>query len=259
MCILFVAINQHPQYPLIVAANRDEFHQRATQSAHIWQTTPSLLAGRDLHAGGTWLGINHLGQFSALTNIRSLPLAPAGLQSRGQLVPKALASPSQVNQKWLTTHAQDYAPFNLLYQQHDDMFCFNSQSQQTIKLTSGFHAICNGDIFDKWPKMTQGEQAMEALVKQQRPLDPNAFFALLNDQSQAPDELLPNTGIGLEWERMLSSIFILSPDYGTRSSALILKQPNQVIDFYEQSYQPDGNIFNRQHFQLSDGHFNQLS
>ncbi|QDP02359.1 NRDE family protein [Thalassotalea sp. PS06] len=267
MCILFIAINQHPDHPLIVCANRDEFYQRPTQAMHSWPTTNDwqLTAGKDLKAGGTWLGIarsdnkiNHGIHFSALTNIRDRQAIAANtereMRSRGELVSMALTPGNDIDFDWLLVNAQDYKPFNLIYQRRDiddpAMFCFNSREQQQQRLTDGFHAICNGSLNDKWPKMAKGERALEAIVNQHQPLDPDALFAIMQDQSQAPDELLPDTGVGIEWERRLSSIFIQSEDYGTRSTTLLFTHKRGGASLYELTYDQSGQAVSKQEFQF---------
>ena len=251
MCILFIAIERHPEYPLVVVANRDEFHPRPTKSAHFWPQPNPILAGLDLQAGGTWLGINQDGEFSALTNIRSGLNQNPDAQSRGELVPFALAKNSKIDNDWLTLHSDNYNPFNLIFQKQKSLFCYNSIDSSSTKLNPGFHAICNGSLDDVWPKMAKGEQALEQLIAQNKTLDIARLFSIMQDRTTAPDELLPNTGVGIEWERKLSSIFIQSKDYGTRSTSVMLKHNNGDIDFYEQSYTNDGAIFNEKHFAMT--------
>lgn len=255
MCILFIAIDQHKDHPLIIVANRDEFHPRPTKSAHFWSSNSdseqnNILAGQDLQAGGTWLGVNTQNDFAALTNIRGAINTNKNAKSRGELVTLALDGKNTINRDWLIKHSGEYNPFNLVYSHNNQLHCFNSLQNHQQTLTSGFHAICNGFLDDIWPKMAKGEQNLEQLIRAEQPLNSQQLFAMMLDDEQAPDHLLPETGIGLEWERMLSSIFIIGKDYGTRSTSIILKNNEQKIDFYEQSYTPDGTIFNPKHFSL---------
>ncbi|QBY03770.1 NRDE family protein [Thalassotalea sp. HSM 43] len=253
MCILFIAIDQHPDYPLIIAANRDEFHARPTQAAHRWQQPDGIIAGKDLQQGGTWLGLNKQGQFAALTNIRAPKAHSDDALSRGHLVSQALAQ--QITPQWLAQNHQQYNPFNLIYSANNTLHCFNSMTARSSALNAGFHAVCNGKMDDVWPKMARGEQALEALVKQakakQQAPDCQQMLRLLQDTQQAPEHLLPDTGVGLDWERMLSSIFITSNDYGTRSSALVLKHTSGNIRFFEQTYDRQGNISDQQQFHVN--------
>lgn len=251
MCILFIAINQHKDYPLIVAANRDEFHQRPTKSAYFWPENNKLLAGQDLQAGGTWLGMSPSGEFAAITNIRDPKNNNPNAKSRGELVLLALQDNSPIDTPWLVKHGDQYNAFNLIYSRDNKLYCFNSANQQHLHLKSGFHAICNGAMNDVWPKMTKGEQLLEQLISEQQPLHAEHLFAIMQDSTQAPDELLPNTGVGIEWEKLLSSIFITSPTYGTRSTSVLLQHQSGSIDFSEQSYTSDGAIFNKQQFALA--------
>ncbi|WP_371186572.1 NRDE family protein [Thalassotalea maritima] len=244
MCILFIAIEQHPDYPLIIAANRDEFYQRPTQQAHIWHGPDGIYAGKDNQQGGTWLGINQRGEFAALTNIREQERHRDDATSRGELVVKALAG--DINHDWLLAHSDEYNPFNLVYQHQHTLYCYNSIDKTQTMIDEGFHAICNGHMDDVWPKMARGEQALETLVRQAKQqrlnIDKHALLALLKDPEQAPDYLLPDTGVGIDWERTLSSVFIQSSFYGTRSSAIVLKKNDNSFEFFEQSYNSQGSV-----------------
>ena len=240
MCILFTAINQHPDYPLIICANRDEYYSRPTQAASFWSDNPSIFAGRDLQAGGTWLGINLQGQFAALTNIRTGTSEPDKKKSRGELVVKALQQNETVNQQWLIEHRFDYNPFNLIFGPLDALQCFNSRNSQLKALSTGFHAISNGDLDDTWPKMAHGLKQLKTTIGQSRAISTDNLLSILQDQSKAPQALLPDTGIDIAIETLLSSIFITSETYGTRSSAVILCDNNRNIQFYEAEYDHKG-------------------
>jgi len=248
MCILFVAIDAHPDYPLIVCANRDEFHHRATEPAYRWATTPAIYAGQDKQAGGTWLGVNELGQFAGLTNIRVLDQQD-GVRSRGELVVNALCT-DEITPQWLSEHAINYNPFNLVFQQHDGLYCFNSKTLQTTKLSSGFHAVSNGALDDVWPKMAKGQQALQRYINQTAEPDIEDLRALMLDTSQPEDHALPKTGVSLEWERRLSSIFIQHDEYGTRSTSIMLKHRNGQITFSETRYDGKARNLGSQRFTL---------
>lgn len=233
MCILFLAVNAHPQYPLIVCANRDEFHHRPSLAAHYWQDRP-ILAGKDTQAGGTWLGVSKAGKFAAITNIRA-PTQPEGVRSRGELVVKAL-SDEGIDQAWLREHKINYSPFNLVYQDQGQLWCFNSQQGSSIALEDGFHAISNGALDDIWPKMAKGQQSIEHYLSSIMFIDSQHLLTLMQDESPASDALLPLTGLSLEWERRLSAIFIRHPEYGTRSTSLVMQNPQGQIHFTEVRY-----------------------
>ncbi len=250
MCILFLSINQHPDYPLIICANRDEFHQRPTKGAHFWQQYPDILAGKDLQAGGTWLGINKAGYFAAITNIRTGNRPDAGKKSRGELVTLALKTNSIINKAWLQHYSYQYNPFNLIYGTLNNLSCFNSNSNNQTPLTDGFHAISNGTMDDRWPKMVNGVKQLESLVQSKEPCDRSKFLSILQNKRTADERALPNTGVPLSWERLLSSIFICSEDYGTRSSTIILQQSDKAIDFYETEYNQGGRVVSENSFLL---------
>lgn len=246
MCILFMALGVNPDYPLILCANRDEYHHRPTAPAHFWPPEQTVLAGQDLLAGGTWLGLNRKGFISALTNIRSPAHHSDNRQSRGELIPRFLGSPNDFP-AWLTDHARHYNPFNLVYGQEQDFYCFNSLTPEHVKLTPGCHAISNGAMDDVWPKMAKGQQALEQLVINGKP-DEQALLEIMRDESRPEDNALPSTGVSLEWERRLSSIYIRHQEYGTRSTSLLWQDKHGRIDFCELRYDGKGRNLGIQRF-----------
>lgn len=253
MCILFFAINQHPKYPVIICANRDEFHQRPTQAMHWWPENDLLaanvLAGKDLQAGGTWLGLNKQGRFSALTNFRQPHLIDKNKQSRGELVLQALAQQDDEMTKNLAKSSSDYNGFNLVFGQLDNLVCFDSVLQKKQVLASGFHSLCNGALDDIWPKMALGQTKLAAAIKDES-LDIEQLFTLMKSGQQAQIEHLPKTGVPLDWEQLLSSIFILSPEYGTRTTNIITLDDEGNIAIYDQSYNKQGECVNKQSFSI---------
>lgn len=252
MCILFLAINQHKDYPLIVLANRDEFQLRPTKVAHFWEDYPDLLAGRDEKEGGTWLGLNRDRKIAALTNYRDIPLHKDGRNSRGLLVKNYLTS-NQSSEEYLDflIHNKDnYNPYNILIGNPKLLFVYNNVSNQIDKLEDGFHGLSNAYLNSPWPKIGKGIQKLKEEILNPE-FDIDNLFSIMKDESIAPDELLPNTGVGLEKERFLSSIFIRSEVYGTRSTAVILFDRKNDISFYERSYNIKGEIFNKFHTKVN--------
>ncbi|QSX40844.1 NRDE family protein [Shewanella cyperi] len=247
MCILFIAFRVHPDYPLILCANRDEFHHRATAAAHYWPPEGKILAGQDLQAGGTWLGLNDRGQIAALTNIRSPANHSDNRLSRGDLPLAALQQGSHF-QTWLQSHSDNYNPFNLIWGDREQLHCYNSLQRQLQPLTPGCHAISNGALDERWPKMAKGELALEALVNRPEEPDIEALLAMMKDDSIPDDKLLPDTGVGLEWERRLSSIYICHPEYGTRSTTLILQDNQGRSRYIELRFDGKGRQLGRQQF-----------
>ncbi|MGS0681073.1 NRDE family protein [Shewanella sp. 125m-7] len=247
MCILFVALQTHPEFPLIICANRDEFHYRPTEAAHFWPSSNKLLAGKDLEAGGTWLGVNQQGKIAGLTNIRAPELNQNDMKSRGELVLKALEGDG-ITHDWLIRYSRFYNPFNLLFGDENQLQCFDSRSQILSSLTPGFHSISNGALDDIWPKMARGTQAIEHHIGNNTAPDIDALLNIMTDNTQAPDTELPATGVSLEWERHLSSIYIQHEEYGTRSTSIILKDKQGKVHFTEVRYDGKGRNLGRDEF-----------
>jgi len=247
MCLLLFAWQAHPDYPLIIAANRDEFHARPTHPAHIWPGThPALIAGKDLQANGTWLGITANGRFAAVTNYREVP-AVASRFSRGQLVTRFLSGNENIQTYAEHIHANgnDYAGFNLLLAdlstaQPNQLYYVSNRHPSVTAIKPGIHGLSNASLNTPWPKVTTGKTQLQQVLKQQ----PNhqQLRQLLSDEQIADDQLLPTTGVSTTLERVLSARKIVTADYGTRCSTTLLVKHNGHIDFHEQSYAADGQI-----------------
>lgn len=237
MCLILFAYNVHPSYRLILAANRDEFYDRPTAVADFWKTNPDLLAGRDLKEKGTWLGVTREGSFAAVTNYRDpqswMPDAP----TRGKLVSKYLNGRVRP-QKYLEKISKDatlYNGFNLLIGDPEELWVYSNRGRAQ-KLSAGVYGLSNHLLDTRWPKVQRGRKMLkEALNLRGEQLE-EALFYMLADRRLPSDGRLPDTGIGLEWERVLSSIFIKSPEYGTRSSTLLLIAKNRRVKFVEKAY-----------------------
>ena len=250
MCILFIAIKQHPKYPLIICANRDEFHQRPTQAMHVWEK-PKILAGKDLEAGGTWLGLSDTGKFAALTNFRKLPLSEDPKKSRGDLVLRALINAKDDFSNELASQAEQYHGYNLVYGSLEQLFCYDSVNNQHQKLSKGIHSICNGALDDIWPKMEEGQNLLAEAISCEDNLSIDELFELMTNDKQALPHLLPETGLTKEWEQLLSAIFIVSPAYGTRTTSIITYDAEGEIEIHDRSYSPSGESTAIQKFSLS--------
>jgi uncharacterized protein with NRDE domain len=242
MCVLFVAREVHPRYPLIVASNRDEAHARPTAPAAFWDDAPHVLAGRDLKAGGTWSGVTTAGRWAALTNIRAPEWMGAEFpRSRGALVADFLrgdAVPADYAAD-ATAERHEYGGFNLLVGTLDDLWYSSSRMATPRRLGAGFFGLSNGALDDPWPKVARGGQAFQRWVEDDG-LGEEALFALMRDETRAPDDLLPHTGVGAEMERFLSPLFIVSPTYGTRATTLLTIRDDGTARVAERSYRPDG-------------------
>lgn len=243
MCLILLAYHYHPEYPLIMAANRDEFYQRPTAPAAFWDDYPDILAGRDLEKMGTWLGISRKGRVGAVTNYRGLFQTKAEPRSRGELVTNFLVA-EKTPEDYLEELRQkrvDYHGFNLLIGDHKQMFYYSNVSDKMELLTPGIHGLSNAFLNTPWPKVVHGKRLLEQTVlKQKKVLDPESFFSILALDKPFPDEELPDTGVGIEWERTLSPLFITSSNYGTRSSTLIWINKQGDVHFQERSFSKGG-------------------
>lgn len=239
MCLILLAWCAHPDYPLVVAANRDEFFARPTEPAGFWPEAPQVLAGRDLKAGGTWLGVSLNGRFAALTNYRDPARIKTGAPSRGELVSrflKGLQSPTAYIEE-LESCAGRYNGFNLVFGDPGGLWCFSNCGDGERKLAPGVYGLSNHLLDTPWPKVARGKSALNAALRAL----PNEvpLLALLRDDNIAPDEALPRTGVSLEWERLLSAAFVRSPGYGTRSATVLLMDAAGNVRFIEQGFLPD--------------------
>lgn len=242
MCLILIAHGAHPDFPLVIAANRDEYYRRPTAGAAFWQDHPRILAGRDLECMGTWLGVTRAGRFAALTNYRDPRERKTDAPSRGRLVSDFLVSCAKPREylEQVAIEAPRYNGFNLLAGDIDGVFYFSSRSGPVHKMPPGIHGLSNHLLDTPWPKVTLGKQRLQAALAS----EPNAetLLDLLYDREPAPEGELPDTGVGMESERVLSPALIVSPQYGTRSSTAVLFGEDGSVSFTERTILPGGNI-----------------
>lgn len=262
MCLIVVAYKYHPEYPLILAGNRDEFHERPTQELHIWNEDPQILAGKDLEAGGTWLGINQNGKFAALTNHRDLSNIKEHTLSRGNIVLDIIRSELSTSDQLsiMTPEFSKYNGFNLIAGTLDDLYFVSNHGDEIQNIKPGLYGISNASLNTPWPKTNSAlENFSTALNKDQT--DENDIFDLLCNTNRYPESILPKTGLTPEMEIAVSSVFILTKNYGTRSSALLMYDKSGKVKFIEQTYLPATTVVvNTEKFllDLSVGQFQQL-
>lgn len=224
MCVLFAAYNVRSDYPLILLANRDEYFDRPTEGTKNWEDFPEVVAGRDLVGGGTWLGMTTTGRFAAVTNFRD-PNAPVGSRSRGELTADFLKTnePAAEYLAIIEDRASEYSGFNLLIGEinsaRNELFYYSNRLGRSQKLEPGVYGLSNHLLDTPWPKVKKGKRFLKenlnkAFIKED-------YFGLLEDASLAKDADIPDTGIGYEREKLLSSIFIKTPIYGTRCSTIL--------------------------------------
>ncbi len=251
MCLILFSIDTHPNLPLVVAANRDEFYRRPTLSAHYWEQEPHLLAGKDLEAGGTWMGITEDGRFAAVTNFRDHERnVPENARSRGELVHGFLAQKG-TNKTSAHNYAEKiiskghyYAGFNLIISDGQDFIYCNNQTNEIKVLTSGVYALSNHLLDTPWPKAMFGKNRLNEIIKNtQRDATEsksaeiaNSLFTLLQNKEIADEDELPKTGIDRNMEKLLSSVFIDSEHYGTCCSTAIIFHKNNHVYFHEKQF-----------------------
>lgn len=243
MCLILFGYRVHPRYTLVLAGNRDEFYARPSAPMQFWEEAPMLLAGRDLQAGGTWLGVTQDGRFAAITNYRDPDQVRADAPSRGHLVSdylKGKQSPLAYLQE-LAHRGDAYNGFNLLVGDTQGLFYYSNQGTAPQPLAPGYYGLSNQLLNTPWPKVQKGRNRLAALLQAHLEVQPEQLLALLQDKIQAADEHLPSTGISLEWERILSPLFIESSHYGTCSSSVLQVNVDNGVEVMEKTW-ADGSI-----------------
>ncbi|WP_373501014.1 NRDE family protein [Desulfococcus sp.] len=250
MCLILFLYEAHPEYRLILGANRDEFYERPTAPLSYWHersavrgaAMATILAGRDLRGGGTWMGVTCTGRFAALTNFRDPSANRSGAPSRGALVRDFLGVrelPLAYAER-IARAGTAYNGFNLLVGDRRGALCYYSNRKPEIHpLKPGIHGLSNRFLDSPWPKVARGKKALERVGSNRR-IDPEAVLEILADRVRPPEDLLPDTGVGLEWERILSPVFITSPTYGTRSSSVLLVGRDGKVHFVERTFISEG-------------------
>jgi uncharacterized protein with NRDE domain len=242
LCLIIVAWRAREDLPLVVAANRDEWRDRPAAPAAWWPDQPDLLAGRDLRAGGTWMGITKSGRFAAVTNFRDPSEKRSTARSRGELATQFLLgsdSPARFLSN-LSARAHDYNGFNLILGDTGTLFYYGSREGEPRAIEPGVHGLSNHVLDEPWPKVVRGRRVMEGALGMKDPAP--ALFEMLSSPDGAPDEELPRTGVGIEWERRLASALITGEDYGTRASTVLTAARDRSIRFEERTLDAAGKV-----------------
>jgi uncharacterized protein with NRDE domain len=257
MCLLVLAWNTHPRYRLVVAANRDEYHDRPTAPLGLWPAPADVLAGRDLRAGGTWLGIDRHRRFGVVTNFRDLMRAPPEAPSRGGLIPgylRGAAGPDHYLAA-LENGAADYGGFNLLLADAGSLWYASNRTTPFARaLAPGIHGLSNERLDTPWPKLRRVRRGFEEWLRGGAGVESGELFALLADRAPATDaEGLPSTGLTPEWERALSSPFVSHESYGTRCSTIVAIEPGGACYLAERRFDPAGARSGETEYRLAPG------
>ena len=245
MCLIAIAWKARDDLPLIVAANRDEWRDRPAEPARWWTDHPEILAGRDLQAGGTWMGVTRGGRFAAVTNFRDPSDKRSTARSRGELVTQFLLSREKPAPflAGLAARARDYNGFNLIVGDGTELWYFGSREGTARAIAPGVHGLSNHLLDEPWPKVVRARMTMESALHEADPAP--RLFAMLADGEGAPDKALPSTGVGIAWERRLASPLITGADYGTRASTVLTISREGAIGFEERTLADDGSVTGR--------------
>lgn len=265
MCLLVFSLRKHPEYPLIFVGNRDEFRDRPAEPARFWSEHPHLLAGRDLEAGGTWLGVTRDGRFATVTNYRDPGERRPDARSRGELAVDYLtgSEPASSYLAALQERADEYNGFNLILGTPGALYYFSNRGvgsvvngESTIgspgrihELEAGVYGLSNEQLDTPWPKVRRAKSLFHKVMGEHGPT-PEVLLGVLTDRKLAADGDMPSTGLSKEWERALSSIFISGDEYGTRASTVVLFRSDGGVTFVERSFGLKGRVLGTESHQF---------
>ncbi|HEX7813085.1 MAG TPA: NRDE family protein [Burkholderiales bacterium] len=253
MCLILFAHQAHPDFALVLAANRDEFFARPTTAADYWEDAPEVLGGRDLEKGGTWMGVTRDGRWSAVTNYRDGTRPEAGTRSRGQMVARFLTENADARSyaESIARSASAYHGFNLLAGDASDLYYVSHAEGKSRRVEPGVHGLSNDRLDTPWPKVERGRRRLQSMLSGDAEVTEEDLLAVLADRDLAQDHLLPQTGIPYDWEKRLSASFIVSPAYGTRASSVLLIGMNGEVRFRERSFDENGELLEDRMFRFT--------
>ena len=256
MCLLVLAWHAHPRYSLVLAANRDEFHERPAAPLAKWPEPYDILAGRDLRAGGTWLGVDRRRRVGVVTNFRELQRPRPQAPSRGSLIPDYLGDTASAGEflAGLQARVHAYSGFNLLLADGSDALWYASNRTEPFArpLPPGIYGLSNHTLDEPWPKLQRVRRKFEAWLSGSGDRPATELFAILDDRERAGvDATLPQTGLSPEWEWILSSPFVVHPEYGTRCSTVLLLEPSGSLYLAERRFDAEGRLIGETEFELN--------
>ncbi|MGP8034800.1 MAG: NRDE family protein [Steroidobacteraceae bacterium] len=257
MCLLVLAWGAHPRYRLVVAANRDEYHERPAAALGKWPQPPGILAGRDLRAAGTWLALDPARRFGVVTNFRELQAPEPAAPSRGSLIPEYLAGAQDPREffRRLEASAADYSGFNLLLADADSLWYGSNRAQPFAReLPPGVYGLSNELLDTPWPKLVRVKARFKQWLEEPR-ATAAGLFTLLADRTQAVDggAQLPRGGLPPDWDRILSAPFVVNPAYGTRCSTVVLLEDGGGVYLAERRFDSAGEQAGETEFRLNAG------
>lgn len=246
MCLVVFAWQQHADYPLILAANRDEFHARPAEPMAWWRDRRSILAGRDLQAGGTWLAVARNGRFATVTNYRENATSTA-LRTRGEIVTRFLGSDDEADAFAGALDDDSYAGFSVLVKDRDQLIYKSNRGDAATRLNPGTFGLSNASLDTPWPKLVRTRGALETAVREERPsLD--VLFDIVADREPAQEFETSAADLPFEMERAISAPFIVTPAYGTRCSTALLYRADGHIEIAERRFEPSGKMSGESRF-----------
>ncbi len=252
MCLVVIAWKQHPEFPLILAGNRDEFHSRPTKEAHWWPDFPGIVGGRDLQAAGTWLALRRNGRIATVTNYRDAELPSAKLRSRGHLVTNFLNSTEKPLDYLNSVDGSAYAGFNLLVGDGESLAWLSNRGGGPQVLAPGVYGLSNALLDAPWHKVVRSKATLTRLIEEDN-INETALMRLLDDRDKAPVSEIDSDRLPFETAHAISAPFIVLPDYGTRSSSVALYDASGVWRFRERRFDATGKAVGDSVFTTSDG------
>ena len=247
MCLVVLSIGQHPNYPLILAANRDEFHARPTQDAHWWPDKPDILGGRDLQAGGTWLAVHRDGRFATVTNYRDAKPTSPEYRSRGELVTGFVEGELDPGAYLETISEDDYAGFNLIVGAGTDVAYLSNREDGSRPLGQGTYGLSNALLDGPWDKVERSKRGLSVLIEDDAINEPS-LFRLMDDRSKGPVEEVERGRLDFETAHRITAPFIVMENYGTRCTSVLLANKDGEWSFTERRFNPGGRMTGESRF-----------
>lgn len=247
MCLIVFGWKTHPDYPLVLAANRDEYLQRPASPLHFWDDAPATAGGRDVEKGGSWLAVNRDGRWAAVTNFRDGRPATTSALSRGHLVRDFMVCASSASE-YATRIAPAIATYpgcNLLLGDSETVLCISNRHPASPHVrietvTEGVHGLSNHFLDTPWPKVERAKQAVQDLLGGESQDLTQRLLAIMADRTVAQDDELPSTGVSHDQERVLSAPFIVAEGYGTRASTVVLMDSQGQLYMHERGFGAGG-------------------
>jgi uncharacterized protein with NRDE domain len=250
MCLVVFAWNAHPDYKLILAANRDEFHGRPSQDAHWWPDHSHILAGRDLQAGGTWLAMARSGRFATVTNYREQQKVQAGLRSRGEIVTNFVSDDVDAMTFVSSIAGEDYAGVSVLAVDLSNICYVSNRGDEPVSLAPGVYGLSNASLDTPWSKLVRGKHALAELIDADR-VNSTELLRLLADRTPASSSEVESSDLPFKLARALTAPFIVADTYGTRCSTTLLIANDGRVEFSERRFDPDGEASGDSNFSFS--------